>query len=101
MNTYERKTYGPYTIEVVTYPNGMKQLIAHPKELSKSNGGYDYYTDLTTELTKSFIKECNKLGLIVRKKYIRLKESGSFDSNMIDIAIDAMKNRLPITCDIK
>ena len=97
MSNYKRRAFGPYTIETVTDETNKVQLIAHPIQLAKGNGGYDYDTNLFEELTPEFIGRCSEHNLEVTRKYIRLAEGRSVKAKYIELAIDALKRRLPET----
>ena len=99
MSNYKRKAFGPYIIETVEDETNKVQVIAHPAQLAKNNGGYDYDTNLFDELTADFVGKCTEYGLEVTSKYIRLTEARSFESNYVELAIDALKRRLPETID--
>jgi hypothetical protein len=99
MNSYKRKSFGPYTIEIVTDGSNKIQIIAHPTQLAKGNGGYDYNTNLFNELTPEFIARCSDRNLEVTTKYIRLSECRSVESKYLDLAEDAFKRRLPETIE--
>jgi len=99
MSNYKRKAFGPYTIETVSDETNKVQIIAHPAKLAKSNGGYDYDVNLFEELTPEFIGRCSEYGLEVTRKYIRLSEGRSVKDKYVDLAVDALKRRLPETID--
>jgi len=99
MNNYNRTAFGPWTIETVSDETNKVQVIAHPAQLAKSNGGYDYDTNLFEELTADFVGKCTEHGLEVTSKYIRLSEARSFESNYVELAVDALKRRLPETIE--
>ena len=90
--------HGAYTIELTE----TNQLKAYPTAVAKSNGGYDRNIPLSEYVTEAYINQCiqNGLNISERGSYITLAKDGkailTINDN-IELAIDAMKFRLPIT----
>jgi hypothetical protein len=97
-----KQFYGAYTIELTD----SNQLKAYPTAVAKSNGGYDRNIPLSEYVTKDYINQCIRRGLNIseRGSYITLANDGrsvlTINDN-IELAIDALKFRLPITVEYK
>ena len=94
--------YGAYTIEATE----SNQVKAYPTAVAKSNGGYDRNIPLSEYVTGEYITQCidNGLNISERGSYITLAKDGkailTINDN-IELAIDALKFRLPITVQYK
>ena len=104
-NLYIRDRHGIYIIETV-YPkkkNVDPHMFAMVEAFTKGNKGYHRTKDwdLRKLLPTNTIKVMEANGLIVTAKYIRLNEGRTFKEIMLDMAKDAILNRLPKTIEYK
>jgi hypothetical protein len=91
-------TWKAFIISQYKHDNGKIELTAYPKELAKNGGTKSHDFRLMDYLTPETIVECKNRNLYLtgpKATYFKLSKKSYYNQDEIDIAIDALKFRLP------